>query len=43
MSMEKRDLLNVYSLDKDINVAETIFNAIFKRKLSLYDTRVNQM
>ncbi|CAF0843039.1 unnamed protein product [Adineta steineri] len=30
MNMKNRDLLNVYSFDEDINVAETIFNAIFK-------------
>ncbi|CAF4330588.1 unnamed protein product, partial [Rotaria magnacalcarata] len=31
MNMKYRDLLNVYSLDKDSNVAKTIFDAIFKR------------
>ncbi|CAM4890296.1 unnamed protein product [Rotaria socialis] len=30
MNMKYRDLLNVYSLDKDSNVAKTIFDAIFK-------------
>ncbi|CAF3987825.1 unnamed protein product [Rotaria magnacalcarata] len=31
MNMEYRDLLNVYTLDEDSNVAKTIFDAIFKR------------
>lgn len=37
MDMKNRDLLNVYSLDKDINVAGTIFNAVLKGTFSLYE------
>ena len=43
MDAKYRDFLTVYSLDKDINVAETIFTAIFKGKLSFYDTYGNEM
>jgi hypothetical protein len=35
LKVENRYFLNVFRLDRDINVAETIFKAIFKGKIRL--------